>query len=85
MGEELKRLDVQNLGRFIAACQFLGALGLLIGFTYKPLLISASCGLALLMICGLAVRIRSKDSLLVSLPALLYLILNAFIFTASVT
>jgi hypothetical protein len=80
MKDELKRLGMQNLGRVIIVCQFLGASGLLLGFLYSPLWTAASLGLALLMFCGLAVRIRSKDSIWVSLPALFYMVLNAYIF-----
>ena len=80
MKDELRRLGMQNLGRVIVVCQFLGATGLLLGFIYSPLWTVASLGLALLMLCGLAVRIRSKDSLWVSLPALFYMIINSYIF-----
>ena len=75
---------MQNLGRIIVVCQFLGAAGLLLGFLYAPLWSVASLGLALLMLCGLAVRMRSKDSLWVSLPALFYMVLNAYIFFCSI-
>jgi len=78
------RLGMQNLGRVIVVCQFLGALGLLLGFVYNPLWSVASLGLVLLMLCGLAVRMRSKDSLWVSLPALFYMVLNAYIFFCSI-
>ena len=78
------RLGMQNLGRVIVVCQFLGATGLLLGFVYNPLWSVASLGLALLMLCGLAVRMRSKDSLWVSLPALFYMVLNAYIFFCSI-
>ena len=84
MKDELKRLGMQNLGRVIIVCQFLGASGLLLGFIYGPFWTAASLGLTLLMLCGLAVRIRSKDSLWVSLPALLYMVLNAYIFFCSI-
>ena len=84
MKDELKRLGMQNLGKVIVVCQFLGASGLLLGFMYNPLWTAASLGLTLLMLCGLAVRIRSKDSLWVSLPALLYMVLNAYIFFCSI-
>jgi hypothetical protein len=40
----------------------------------------SSGGLALLMFFGVIARLRVKDSLWVSLPALLYMGLNAFIF-----
>ena len=78
------RLGMQNLGRVIVVCQFLGATGLLLGFVYNPLWSASSLGLALLMLCGLVVRMRSKDSLWVSLPALLYMVLNAYIFFCSI-
>jgi len=84
MKNELRRLGMQNLGRIIVVCQFLGAAGLLLGFLYAPLWSVASLGLALLMLCGLAVRMRSKDSLWVSLPALFYMVLNAYIFFCSI-
>tara|TARA_B100001057_G_scaffold495911_1_gene595986 strand:- start:108 stop:365 length:258 start_codon:yes stop_codon:yes gene_type:complete len=84
MKDELMRLGMQNLGRVIVVCQFLGATGLLLGFVYNPLWSVASLGLALLMLCGLAVRMRSKDSLWVSLPALFYMVLNAYIFFCSI-
>ena len=84
MKDELRRLGMQNLGRVIVVCQFLGATGLLLGFLYNPLWSASSFGLALLMFCGLAVRIRSKDSLWVSLPALFYLVLNIYIFFCSI-
>ena len=80
MKDELKRLGMQNLGRVIVVCQFLGATGLLLGFIYTPLWSASSLGLALLMFCGLAARVKSKDSLWVSLPALFYLLLNTYIF-----
>tara|TARA_B100000925_G_C21878613_1_gene417439 strand:- start:141 stop:398 length:258 start_codon:yes stop_codon:yes gene_type:complete len=80
MKDELSRLGMQNLGSVIVVCQFLGAAGLLLGFLYAPLWSAASLGLTLLMLCGLAVRIKSKDSLWVSLPALFYMVLNVYIF-----
>jgi len=43
----------------------------------------ASLGLSLLMLCGLIVRIRVNDGLLVSLPALFFLLLNLYILAES--
>lgn len=84
MREELIRLGMENLGRIIILCQFLGASGIFLGLLFNPLLVLSSFCLALLMFCGLLVRMRSKDSLWVSLPALIYLMLNLYIFIGSI-
>jgi len=85
MKNEFERFGMRKLGLFIIALQFLGALGLLAGLWFHPILTLASLGLALLMLSGLIVRRRSKDSLWVSLPALFFFGLNAYICWASLT
>ena len=84
MKNELKRLKMEHLSRVIVICQFLGATGLFLGLFYNWLLVLSSFGLAMLMLCGLIVRVKSKDNLFVSLPALFYLVLNLYIFISSV-
>ncbi len=84
MKNELKRLKMEHLSRVIVICQFLGAAGLFLGLFYNWLLVLSSFGLAMLMFCGLIVRVKSKDNLFVSLPALFYLVLNLYIFISSV-
>ena len=60
--------------------QLLGAAGLLIGLYYNPkILLVASIGLTVLMICGFIVRIRISDSFLNSLPSFSFAVLNLFI------
>ena len=68
------------MGLFIIILQFLGAAGLLVGLKINIILIISSLGLAILMLLGLAVRIKLKDSLWISLPALFDMSLNAYIF-----
>tara|TARA_B100001287_G_scaffold146546_1_gene123355 strand:+ start:1177 stop:1536 length:360 start_codon:yes stop_codon:yes gene_type:complete len=80
MKNEFKRFKLEKMGLFIIILQFLGALGLLVGLQINVILIISSSGLALLMFLGLVVRFKLKDSLWVSLPALFYMILNAYIF-----
>jgi hypothetical protein len=80
MKSEFKRFNLEKFGLLTIVLQFLGATGLLVGLLYNPILILASLGLSLLMISGLIVRIRLKDSIWVSLPAFFYMALNAFIF-----
>ncbi len=83
MRHEFERFGMAKLGLFIIVLQFFGALGLLVGLWLTPILTISSLGLALLMLAGLIVRRKSKDSLWVSLPALFYLGLNGYIFWAS--
>lgn len=84
MKNEFERFGMAKLGLFIIVLQFLGALGLLVGLWFSPILTISSLGLALLMLSGLIVRRKSKDSLWVSLPALFFFGLNASIFWASI-
>jgi hypothetical protein len=72
------------MGLLIIILQFLGASGLLVGLQINVILIISSSGLALLMFLGLVVRIKLKDSLWVSLPALFYMTLNAYIFLEAI-
>jgi len=80
MKKEFIRYGLQKLGLFVIILQFIGALGLIIGFKYPPILLFSSLGLSLLMMAGLLVRIQLKDSLWASFPALFFMLLNAYIF-----
>jgi hypothetical protein len=81
MKAEFKRFQLEKLGLLVVVLEILGAVGLLVGFwLYQPLLLLASGGLAVLMLLGVIIRLRLKDGLWVSLPALFFMILNALIF-----
>ena len=80
MKSEFERFKLERLGLLVIVLEIVGALGLLIGLWYKPLLLLSSGGLGLLMLLGLVVRIKLKDNLWISLPALFYMALNAYIF-----
>jgi len=77
---EFKRFKLEKLGFLTIILEILGAWGLLIGLLFKPILLISSGGLSILMLLALMTRIKSKDSLLISLPAIFYMILNAYIF-----
>ena len=79
MKEEFKRFDLEKLGLMTIILEFAGAAGLLVGLIFNPLLIFSSLGLALLMFAALVVRVQRRDSLLISLPALFFMFLNAYI------
>ncbi len=80
MKSEFKRFGLEKAGALTAILELLGSVGLLVGLKFHPLLLIASGGLAILMFLGVAIRIKVKDSLWISLPALFFMILNASIF-----
>jgi hypothetical protein len=84
MKNELKRFGLERTGALIATLEISGALGLLLGFRFELLLLISAGGLSILMLFALLFRIKSKDSLWVSLPAAFFMILNAFIFFNSI-
>ncbi len=83
MKSEFKRFELEKFGLLTAVLEIGGAIGLLAGFYINSILLISSGGLALLMFLGFLARLRVKDSLWVSLPALLYLVLNSYIFIES--
>jgi len=84
MKSEFKRFRLEKFGLPTAVLEISGALGLLAGLYINSILLISSAGLALLMFLGVLVRLRVKDSLWVSLPALFYLLLNSTIFFESI-
>lgn len=80
MKSEFVRFGLAKFGIITAVLEILGATGLLVGLLNNSILLISSGGLALLMFLGFLARLRVKDSLWVSLPALLFLGLNAIIF-----
>ena len=83
MKGEFIRFGLSRFGMLTAILEILGALGLLVGLLFNYILLISSGGLALLMFLGVAVRLRIKDGLWVSSPALFYLFLNVYIFYVS--
>ncbi len=83
MKNEFKRFGLEKAGALTAVLELLGALGLLIGLMYQPILLISAGGLAILMLLGVAVRIKVRDTIWVTLPALFYMVLNAYIFFIS--
>ena len=83
MKNEFKRFGLERLGGFTVLLEVLGAIGLIAGIWINPLLQLSSFGLGLLMLLGVLVRIKMRDSLLISLPATFYMVLNFYIFYKS--
>ncbi len=84
MKNEFKRFRLEKFGLLTIVLEFLGATGLIVGLKFNSILIISSFGLALLMLFGLIARIKLKDSIWISLPALFYMVLNTYIFWASI-
>ncbi len=80
MKTEFKRFGLEKLGLLTAVLELSGALGLLVGLMLEPILLISSGGLTLLMFLGVMVRLKVKDSFFVTLPAILFMLLNLVIF-----
>ena len=85
MKNEFKRFGLEKIGLTTVLLEIAGALGLLVGLKFSFFLMISSLGLALLMFAGVIVRIKLKDSIWVSFPAFFYMILNTYIFLASLS
>ena len=84
MKKEFKRFGLEKMGLFTIILEILGAAGLLVGLYFHFILIISSLGLALLMFAGVIVRIKMKDSMWVSFPAIFYMVLNSYLFWESI-
>lgn len=85
MKSEFKRFGLERFALLTVILEISGALGLLLGyFFYKPLLIFSAIGLTLLMLLGVLVRLRLKDSFWITLPALFFMGLNFYILWFSI-
>ncbi len=81
IADEFIRFGLDRQKRLLTGyLQLLGGLGLVVGYFLLPdLVFISSAGLTLLMLLGFAVRIKIKDSLLQSLPSLVFAIINLYI------
>lgn len=80
MKREFERFGLARQGMLVAILEILGAIGLLMGLVFNPIMLLSAGGLALLMLLGVAVRLKIGDSIWVSLPAFSFMVLNAYIF-----
>ena len=79
MQQEYARYGLAKFRRLVGALQLLGAIGLLVGLHYSWAGQAAAGGLSVLMMLGVGVRIKIKDTLLQTLPAFAYMVLNAYL------
>jgi len=83
MKREFERYGLGSQRALIGGLQLCGAIGVLVGLSQPWIGCAASAGLALMMLTGVGVRIKIKDSLLRMLPALFYMALNAYLSLAA--
>jgi intracellular septation protein A len=79
MKEEFTRYGIPRFRKLTGVLQLLGALGIILGFWMGYFQILSTFGLSLLMLFGVITRIIIKDSLMKTLPALLYCLLNGYL------
>ena len=80
MISEYKRWNCQDYRYVIATLQILAGIGLFLGLLYPLLICVVSSLLTIMMFVAIFVRIRIKDTIINTLPAIFYSILNLIIF-----
>lgn len=79
MKAEFERYGLAKFRVLTGSLEIIGALGLLVGLFFHPLLIIAAAGLSLLMLLGFGTRLVIKDPFLQCLPSFIFLLVNAYI------
>jgi uncharacterized membrane protein YphA (DoxX/SURF4 family) len=83
MKSEFERFGMDRLRSLTGVLEILGGLGLLVGLAWPPATWMSSGGLALLMLLGMGVRVRANDGALRTLPAVVLMLVNMYVFVAS--
>ncbi len=77
---EFTRFGLSMLQRLLTGVlQLIGATGLIVGIFNTYIGIMASAGLSLLMLAGFIVRVKIKDGIYKSSPALIFMVLCSII------
>lgn len=84
MAAEFERFGLARIRTLVGSLELLGALGLLVGYVFPPVVVVSSGGLCLLMLLGVGTRIYVGDPFVESLPALALCLINAFVFAVAV-
>ena len=77
---EYNRWGFEKYRKIIGSLQFLASLGLLAGFYFKVLISIVSFLLFIMMVVAIFIRVKVNDSIIETLPATMYAMLNLFIF-----
>ncbi len=79
MIDEFIRYRIPQFRKLTGWFQLLGSLGIIIGFWVDNLQALSTICLSLMMLFGVAVRIKIRDNLIKILPAVFYCLLNAYL------
>lgn len=77
--QEFVRYRLESQRQLVGILQCCAGIGLLAGMREPWMGQAAAGGLALMMLVAIGVRIRIKDTFVQTLPAIFYLILNAYL------
>jgi uncharacterized membrane protein YkgB len=80
MKSEFTRFGLEKFSTLTGVLEILGGLGLLVGLYAPPIFLLSSGGLAILMLLGLAFRIRAGDRFITSLPAAVFMFITGYLF-----
>ena len=83
MISEYSRWGFADQRKIIGFFQLLGGIGLLVGIKVNILLFITSLSFIIMMLFAIIVRIKIKDGIVETLPAITYLFLNFMIFYKS--
>lgn len=81
---EFTRFGLEKFAKLTGFLEILGGIGMLVGIKFGIILLISSGGLAILMLLGLGVRLKIKDGFWLFLPALFFMLLNLYIFIATI-
>ena len=76
---DFHRFGLDNLRILTGILEILGGTGLLVGLKWRPALWLSSAGLGLLMLIAFGVRLKMRDSVVLSTPSFLLMLLNFYI------
>lgn len=79
MVREFERYGLPRYRVLTGLLQLMAAVGLIAGFRFPLLGALAAGGLALQMLLGFGVRLKIRDRFLLCLPALVYLVISAWL------
>ncbi|MBT8405378.1 MAG: DoxX family protein [Gemmatimonadetes bacterium] len=79
MVAEFERFGLARFRRLTGALEISGAVGLGVGYLLPAATLVSAAGLTLLMILGVATRIRVRDSVVDTMPAVILGLVNLYI------
>ena len=84
MADEFSRFGLSRYRRLTGGFEVLGAVGLLAGVIWTPLVVVSAAGLSMLMLLGILTRLRVRDPWQATLPAILLMLLNLFLSVSAI-